>query len=598
MTYQSMTIAAALSKVNSSLFLPAIQRPYVWKPEAIIGLFDSLMQGYPISSFLFWTVEPENRRRWAIYKFQERYRQGETWNDQVEPDGRDIVFVLDGQQRLTSLLIGLRGSYTMRERYGRRDKATSFRANHLYIDLFNDPDDIDEDDEITANRYSLRFSDIAPRNDHKNLWIKMGDVLDLADNSRLLEYRDRLFAAVGDRVTAAQIEVAEQNLVRLHELVWQDEPISFYTEHLQDLNRVLTIFIRANEGGMKLTKADLLMSVVTTTWGEAYVRDAILGLVNRLNKGMGAQFEFDKDLVMRACLVIPDLPVVYNVSNFTSHNMTVIRENWDLIQTSLEGAVALAASFGLDASQLTSTNAVIPIAYYLSRLDGHRLDGTSIFDVVNRERIRRWLFSSLFNGAFGGNSDQTIGVCRDTIREEMRGSRDFPLAKLADDMRTRRARHLAFDEEGIKKLLETRYGQRHTTLALGLLYDGRRSRASRYHVDHIIPVAAVSEKILRERGVPGAVIERMRDAVNRLGNLQLLVERENLTKSDGDLAGWLSTREEQFKERHFIPDDPELWQPQMLLEFIDAREDLMRAALRRFLIVEDAGSAGSLLAVA
>ena len=582
-----MTIAQTLKQVNESLFLPAIQRPYVWKSEAIVDLFDSLMQGYPISSFLFWAIEPANRREWAIYRFEERYRQGEPWNDKVEPDGRDIVFVLDGQQRLTSLLIGLSGSYTMRERYGRRDKAASFRANHLYLDLFKDPADKEDDDEVTANRYNMKFSDIQPRSDHKQLWIKVGDVLDLAQDDRFSDYRDRLFGSVSERVTAGQLEVAERNLRRLRELVWVDEPISYYTERVQDVERVLAIFIRANEGGIKLSKADLLMSVVTTSWGEDYVRDEILGLVDRLNNGMGATFKFDKDLVMRACLVISDLPAVYNVANFTLHNMQIIRENWKLIRSSLEGAVELAARFGLDDSQLTSMNTLIPIAYYLSRLGGSRLDGTSAFDAVNRERVRRWLFSSLFNGAFGGNSDQTIGTCRDTIKEELRSSNDFPLAKLAEDMRTRRGRHLAFDDEGMKKLLDIKYGQRHAALALGMLYDGRRSRTSLYHVDHIIPQAAVSEKALRERGVPGALIERIRTAVNRLGNLQLLIERENLNKSDSDFAGWLRTRDARFLEQHLIPNDSNLWQPEALLDFIDAREALIRQALKRFLYVEE-----------
>ncbi|WP_162527101.1 GmrSD restriction endonuclease domain-containing protein [Sphingomonas solaris] len=582
-----MTIAEALNRINQSLFLPAIQRPYVWKPEAIIELFDSLMQGYPISSFLFWEVEPENRRRWAIYKFQEQHRQGESWNETVQPDGRSVVFVLDGQQRLTSLLIGLRGSYTQRERYGRREKATSYRAHHLYLDLFKDPADIDEDEEITANRYAFRFSDVAPRNDAKHLWMKIGDILDLEAGDRLTAYRDQLLGAVHERVTAAQLEIAEQSLGRLHDLVWREQPISYYTEHLQDLDRVLSVFIRANEGGTKLSKSDLLMAVIETTWGESYVREEILGLVKRLNRDMGREFAFDKDTVMRACLVIPDLPVVYNVANFTAHNMAVIRQSWSLIRSSLEAAVALAARFGLDASLLSSTNAIIPIAYYISRLGGHPLDGTSAFDVVNRERIRRWLFSSLFNGAFGGNSDQTMALCREVIRNELRTSRDFPLQRLADDMRTRRSRPIAFDDQGVRKLLDVNYGQRHCYLALAMLYDGQTSRTARYHVDHIIPQALLSEKVLRERGVPGAKIERIRAAANRIGNLQLLVDHDNLGKSDTAFETWLKTRDPAYLEQHMIPDDAELWHPEALLEFIDAREDLMRAALRRFLIIED-----------
>jgi hypothetical protein len=246
MSYRSMTIATALSQVNQSLFLPAIQRPYVWRSDAIVDLFDSLMQGFPISSFLFWAVEPENRRRWSIYKFQEQHRQGDSWNDKVEPDGREVVFVLDGQQRLTSLLIGLRGSYTQRERYGRKDKATSYRAHHLYLDLFKNSADSDDDDEVTANRYAFKFADAAPRSDHRHLWMKVGDVLDLESSAHLIAYRDRLFASVPDRVTHEALTVAEANLVRLHELVWQDEAVSYYTEQVQDLDRVLAIFIRAN----------------------------------------------------------------------------------------------------------------------------------------------------------------------------------------------------------------------------------------------------------------------------------------------------------------------------------------------------------------
>lgn len=586
MSYQSITIAEALKRVNQSLFLPAIQRPYVWKQEAIVSLFDSLMHGYPISSFLFWAVERENRRNWSIYKFNEQHRQGEPWNDKVEPDGRDVVFVLDGQQRLTSLLIGLNGSFTLRARYGRREKVASYRAHHLYLDLFQDADIFEDEDEVTANRYGLKFSDVAPRSDHRHLWIKVGDILDLEHEDRLVAYIDERFRAVGDRVTRPQLDTAELNLRRLHERIWLDRPISFYTELSQDIERVLAIFIRANDGGTKLSKADLLMSVVTTTWGDAYVRDEILELVSRLNKGMGSQFSFDKDLVMRACLVLSELPTVYSIANFNEHNMAVMRENWPMIRSSLEGAVSLAARFGLDDSLLSSMNAIIPIAYYLFRLGGHALDGTSTFDVDNRERIRRWLFSCLLNGVFGGNSDQTIATCRDTIRESFRHDRDFPLGQLARDLLSRRNRYIAFDDEGVKKLLATQYGHRHTSLALSLLYDGRQLRA-RYHVDHIVPTALLSERSLRDRGVPGPLIERIRASVNRLGNLQLLIDRENLNKSDGELAPWLATRGAGYLEQHLIPEDTALWQPEAFLDFLDAREDLMRKTIKRILFVED-----------
>jgi uncharacterized protein with ParB-like and HNH nuclease domain len=59
--YQSgLRIKDALDSVSRNLYvLPAIQREFVWKPEQICRLFDSLMQGYPFGTFLFWKVEPE-----------------------------------------------------------------------------------------------------------------------------------------------------------------------------------------------------------------------------------------------------------------------------------------------------------------------------------------------------------------------------------------------------------------------------------------------------------------------------------------------------------------------------------------------------------
>ncbi len=120
MSYVSSTIGRVLDQINRSYFLPAIQRPYVWQPEQIVALFDSLSRGYPISSFCSGRSDRSGEPTGEIYKFVENFRHGDTHNEMAEPDGRDVVLVLDGQQRLTSLLIGLRGTYAVRAKYGRR----------------------------------------------------------------------------------------------------------------------------------------------------------------------------------------------------------------------------------------------------------------------------------------------------------------------------------------------------------------------------------------------------------------------------------------------------------------------------------------------
>jgi len=54
MGYFDQTIKDVLTEIeNGTLFLPAIQRKFVWNEEQITKLFDSLMRGYPIGTFLF-----------------------------------------------------------------------------------------------------------------------------------------------------------------------------------------------------------------------------------------------------------------------------------------------------------------------------------------------------------------------------------------------------------------------------------------------------------------------------------------------------------------------------------------------------------------
>src|SRR3546814_800387 len=93
------TIIQALKKIeNHTYVLPAIQREFVWQPEQICRLFDSLMQGYPFGAFLFWKVEPENSGKWKFYDFVRDYHQRDRPHCPelgILPDTR-VTAVLDG----------------------------------------------------------------------------------------------------------------------------------------------------------------------------------------------------------------------------------------------------------------------------------------------------------------------------------------------------------------------------------------------------------------------------------------------------------------------------------------------------------------------
>src|SRR3954447_12939859 len=113
MAYQTpITVREAVDAIwTNEYVLPAIQREFVWKPEQIYRLFDSLMQGFPVGSFLFWKIERETAASFQFYDFTRQYHQRD--NPHCPPLGKlptgQVTAVLDGQQRLTALNVGLRG---------------------------------------------------------------------------------------------------------------------------------------------------------------------------------------------------------------------------------------------------------------------------------------------------------------------------------------------------------------------------------------------------------------------------------------------------------------------------------------------------------
>ncbi len=150
------SIKDVVDGLNVRYFLPDIQREYVWLKKAdekkIEQLFDSILRGYPIGSFLFWKLqkediaksdeEDENKLNFQLYKFIENYDERKPHNEKIyiEQIKRDeLCIVLDGQQRLTSLYIGLKGTRTLKKKRARNDNPNAYEEKRLYLNLKHQP---------------------------------------------------------------------------------------------------------------------------------------------------------------------------------------------------------------------------------------------------------------------------------------------------------------------------------------------------------------------------------------------------------------------------------------------------------------------------
>lgn len=581
MAYRSDSIATVLPHLNTQYFLPAIQREFIWWPNQVVSLFDSILRGYPIGSFLFWELDDESRDKWDAYQFVERAVQGGTRNPPASTAGvQHLTLILDGQQRLTSLLVGLKGTYKIKKKYGRRDNPDSWTKQRLYLDLLHDPRADTEDGEAGIH-YGLKFFDNPPANREDHLWFKVGRILDFGSDDRFHEFKLAQRDELPGSVTKSQKTVVEMNLETLHRAVWKDDVISYYVERDQDYDRVLDIFVRANEGGTKLNKSDLLLSMITSKWSGTNARDEIYDFVERLNNDLTRKNDLDKDFIMKSCLVLSDLSVAYKVQNFNNDNLARIRAKWDTIKKAIERAVDVMNMFGIDRDTLTSANALIPIAYYFMQHPGVTLRKSTALDVTNAGAVRRWFTTALLNGVFGGSSDTILTGVRDELQKHGHED-DFPIDALSSQI-GRLGRKSTFDPDAIDRFLSIEYGGQLAFLALSLLYDDNNWGTTPYQQDHIFPKSMFAWSRMKEQGFSREQYNAYAELRDLVSNLELLVLDENQEKLDMPFDRWLVTRDSSFKKRHLIPDDPELWKFENFQQFVEERELLIAKKLDRVL---------------
>jgi uncharacterized protein with ParB-like and HNH nuclease domain len=116
MKYEELTIKECLELVNEKLFLPDIQRPYVWEESDIYLLFDSICRDYPINTVLFWYLKKETLQSNTFIKrfkfLTERNQENLIDTSAIQ---RDSYFLaIDGQQRITSFYLTLQGTYKIK----------------------------------------------------------------------------------------------------------------------------------------------------------------------------------------------------------------------------------------------------------------------------------------------------------------------------------------------------------------------------------------------------------------------------------------------------------------------------------------------------
>lgn len=344
MSFQTpITIQKTIGNIRSEVYLlPAIQREFVWHADQITRLFDSIMREYPINSFLFWQIDDKNKHRFQFYKFLQKYRQYYgTHNPEANVEGlTGIQAVLDGQQRLTSLYIGLTGTYAYKlRRVWWADNEYVLPPRRLFLNISEESEEQDMvyDFQWLIERESPLVNNLPFYRDKKGIfWFLTGRILDFVNQESLDDFLDA-------NDFGAYTAFTRRTLRRLWAAIHEKKLINYYLEESQDVDKVVDIFIRTNAGGTRLSFSDLLLSMATAGWKTVDARKEIYGLVDDINK-LG--FSFDKDFVLKSLLVLFSRNIRFKIENFNAENIEKFEANWPRTRQAITTAVRTIRGLG------------------------------------------------------------------------------------------------------------------------------------------------------------------------------------------------------------------------------------------------------------
>ncbi len=542
-----------MSKLNNKWYLPTLQRDYVWlekaKEKKIEKFFDSLMLGYPIGQIVIWKNQnKEEIQNMKVYKFLESYEiNGDNKTVSLLFDKSKIdALVLDGQQRLTSLFITTRHNGFITD---------GSKTKYLYLDLLYNPDK-SAVDEVTY-KFEFKSEDEVQDADAETLWFKVADLVD-SNDSTFDKYKKKIPALL-EKLSKEQQNEKMKEIERTLHLLWKnvrEKKINCEVVKKDDIDCLLEIFVRLNDGGVKLEKADLLLSFMESDsklFQPKGAREIISSFVQEINNrhAFKEKVKTNKDFILKASLMLSGLSIKYKITNFTKENLIKIDSCWKKIQKTTTFVYQLLDKYHFTEKTLTSNNALLPIAYYLQKIELNKQSFiTSEIDSIKETRnmLINWLSQVLISGTFSGSSDTILTKYRNKINDNCSKLEVIESKKLT--------------QKDIENLVEKSvYQGKNTQLILFLVTDSKYWENSQ---DHIFP----------QENFKNVFLNKHKDLMNSIGNLQLLSKPVNSQKNNMSALDWANQLNEDTKKGHLYPDDIKLTN-ENFEQFVNARKKLI-----------------------
>lgn len=522
----------SLYRQNKSNFgIPEFQRLFTWKDEQIESFFDSILRSYPIPRFFTWRTHEVSAIQMNYFSTNfsvgNRTEAGTPFiNDDYE-NNPITVAICDGQQRLTSLLIGILGYNVGTER----------SPKYLYFNLFTPDAQIDhcKFKILNDNDASVRKAD--------QFYIKVSDLYNLCH-----EFRGRPIVHLKNEVinnyyiengfTPELVDLAKFNIENFRSSINTSclDFVEINEAVGTDLDKAVQFFMRINNNGSKLTENQILFSLLSRyLQSEGFqginLRNDFDEITNRyypnIMKNRGKSYDF----FLRCSLYVSTDRVLFKASNFDSQNCLLMLRDWPNLKLSIIAALNLIVELRLE-KVIVSLNSIIPIIYHCFKKNN------IILSAFEKEQIRIYIIRAQFSKIFGSHGDNLLTHLKSNQSGNyLIQNYQFSFNDINSDLPDGKTFNI--NEAEIIDLLSLKYNDKKTRPILDLIYSNAADNR-RYDVDHFHPqnICKDRNKLIYEN-VPTGDIRFVMENYDKLPNLQLLKSDCNAGKSDLLISVWI-----------------------------------------------------------
>ena len=562
--WESFRVSDIVSAIDEEKYvLPVIQRELVWTEDKMELLFDSLLKGNSFGGIIVIEEDKDTKPLFASRNFTKDGNQLPSQNK--EKLVQTQYFVIDGQQRLQSFYIGLKGSY---------------HGKSLFFDLFSDYKN-DFDFEFEQDISALPKTTKEERPIKECLWYSAKDLFKMlkdASDDRIV-YKNII--QKNNINTDEKKECIETNIHQFFINVISSKSIGIATigidkistTELENRQKIVELFRRLNDGGTKLSALDL---VASTLKGFDYRMEAFLRTMEEEFSDIGLTPE---NLIK----------LIFLLQDNHSKEMTSIEaadaefaiQNQERIKNVLVAVRIFLENAKLYDYYKNSNRSFIPlffIAYHLFHKDvsdAKILEYWNDYETSNVDfkPLQSWIYNSLLNGVFRSKGAGWIpyktGIRKILSEIKNHKNKVFP----TEDLFSIYVNHpIVYTSEYTTENLDKLDSQ----FVFYLIYD--RKRTVRVNdIDHIMP-----KNILES-------LNYGYNDINSIKNFQLLDYGTNRGDKNGKpFADWVNNSEyvkdkQLYLTTHLIPQNEDLWTEEKFIEFRNERAKLIVDKIKSYL---------------